>query len=73
MALILNLKMGHVSPQFHVKFNDFFETVGKDTNNPCHTENPKMALPKWVSIKARQVTQKGAPNATIDTLRAKNQ
>ena len=27
IALVLNLRTGHVSPQFHVKFNDFFETV----------------------------------------------
>ena len=25
--------MGHVSPQFHVTFDDFFETMSKDTNN----------------------------------------
>ena len=27
MALVLNPHTGHVSPQFHVKFDDFFETV----------------------------------------------
>ena len=27
IALVLNLRTGHVSPQFHVKFDDFFETV----------------------------------------------
>ena len=27
VALVLNPRMGHVSPQFHVKFDDFFETV----------------------------------------------
>ena len=26
-ALVLNPRTGHVSPQFHVKFDDFFETV----------------------------------------------
>ena len=26
MALVLNPRTGHVSPQFHVKFDDFFET-----------------------------------------------
>ena len=29
VALVLNPRTGHVSPQFHVKFNDFFETVQK--------------------------------------------
>ena len=33
MALVLNPRTGHVSPQFHVKFDDFFETVqSKDTD-----------------------------------------
>ena len=27
VALVLNPRTGHVSPQFHVKFDDFFETV----------------------------------------------
>ena len=27
MALVLNPRTGHVSPQFHVKFDDFFETI----------------------------------------------
>ena len=27
IALVLNPRTGHVSPQFHVKFDDFFETV----------------------------------------------
>ena len=28
VALVLNPRTGHVSPQFHVKFDDFFESVG---------------------------------------------
>ena len=27
IALVLNPRTGHVSPQFHVKFDDFFKTV----------------------------------------------
>ena len=27
VALVLNPRTGHVSPQFHIKFDDFFETV----------------------------------------------
>jgi hypothetical protein len=27
VAMVLNPKTGHVSPQFHVKFDDVFETV----------------------------------------------
>ena len=38
VALILNPRTGHVSPQFHVKFDDFFETVSDkstDFNAPA--------------------------------------
>ena len=31
--LILNLRMGHVLPQFHVKPDDFFETVSNKNSN----------------------------------------
>ena len=41
VALILNPRTGHVSPQFHVKFDDFFETVG---NNPTDMDTPE---PTW--------------------------
>ena len=41
MALILNPRTGHVSPQFHVKFDDFFETVG---NSPTDMDLPE---PEW--------------------------
>ena len=40
-ALILNPHTGHVSPQFHVKFDDFFETVG---NSPTDMDTPE---PEW--------------------------
>ena len=31
--LILNLRTGHVSPQYHVKHDDFFETVSNKNSN----------------------------------------
>eukprot|EP00978_Attheya_sp_CCMP212_P037788 scaffold181389_cov64-Attheya_sp.AAC.3 len=34
VALVLSLTTGLVSPQFHVEFDDFFETVGKRAGNP---------------------------------------
>ena len=40
-ALILNPRTGHVSPQFHVKFDDFFETVG---DSPTDMDIPE---PEW--------------------------
>ena len=33
VSLILNLNTGHVSPQFHVQHDDFFETVDITLNN----------------------------------------
>ena len=33
VALVLNLDTGLVSPQFHVKFDEFFETVNNSDNN----------------------------------------
>ena len=41
VALILNLRTGHVSPQFHVKFDDFFETVGNSPTDMAILE------PEW--------------------------
>ena len=34
VALVLNLETGLVSPDFHTKFKDFFETVRPKTGNP---------------------------------------
>ena len=41
VALVLNLRTGHVSPQFHVKFDDFFKTVQK---KPTDLDAPE---PEW--------------------------
>eukprot|EP00978_Attheya_sp_CCMP212_P015750 scaffold40797_cov63-Attheya_sp.AAC.7 len=34
VALVLSLSTGLLSPQFHVEFDDLFETVGKRAGNP---------------------------------------
>ena len=39
VALVLNPRNGHVSPQFHVKFDDFFETV-RDKSTDMDTPDP---------------------------------
>jgi hypothetical protein len=51
VALVLSLVTGYVSPQFHVKYNDFFETV-QETKALPHS--------KWQQL-ARFVTETGAP------------
>ena len=41
VALMLNPRMGHASPQFHVKFDDFFKTV---QDKPTNLDAPN---PEW--------------------------
>ena len=54
VALVLNPRTGHMSPQFHVKFDDFFETVQmKDTD----LDSPEPQL-KYLS---RFAIRKGQP------------
>ena len=52
VALILNPRTGHVSPQFHVKFDDCFETIkAKSTSSDQHDPEWKylsgFAVSKW--------------------------
>ena len=41
VTLVLNLRTGHVSPQFHLKFDDFFEMF---QDKPTNLDAPK---PEW--------------------------
>ena len=34
VSLVLNLTTGHVSPQYHIQHDDFFETVASSAGNP---------------------------------------
>ena len=52
VALVLNPCTGHVSPQFNVKFDDFFETVQK---KPTDLDTPE---PEWKYLSGF-ATQKG--------------
>ena len=67
VALILNPRTGHVSPQFHVKFDDFFETVG---NSPTDMDIPE---PEWKYLSGF-VIKKGQtdkdPKGALSTLLA---
>ena len=58
MALMLNPRTGHVSLQFHVKFDDFFETVQK---KPTDLDAPE---PEWKYLSIFAV-QKGQPKSGI--------
>jgi hypothetical protein len=43
VALVLSLTTGLVSPQFHVQFDDLFETVGRRAGNP-------VMISKWQAL-----------------------
>ena len=66
VALILNPRTGHVSPQFHVKFDDFFETVG---NNPTDMDTPE---PTWKYLSGfalkKDTTNKNSSGSLTDLL-----
>ena len=57
VALVLDPRTGHVSPQFHVKFNDFFETVQDKSTNMDAPE------PEWKYLSGFAV-KKGPPEPT---------
>ena len=44
VALVLDLETAHVSPQFHLKFDDLFETVSPNRTNPA------ARISKWQSL-----------------------
>ena len=54
VALVLNPRTGHISPQFHVKFDDFFETVQKKSTD---LDAPD---PEWKYLSGFAI-QKGQP------------
>ena len=56
IALVLNPRTGHVSPQFHVKFDDFFETVQAKATD---LDAPD---PEWKYLSGF-ATKKGTPKA----------
>ena len=57
IALVLNLRTGHVSPQFHIKFDDFFETVQSKATD---LDAPD---PEWKYLSGF-TTKKGTPKST---------
>ena len=59
VALVLNPCTGHVSPQFHVKFDDFFETVQK---KPTDLDAPEL---EWKYLSGFAI-QKGQPKLSAN-------
>ena len=60
VALVLNIETGHVSPQFHVKIDDFFETLRPSAGNII----PKS---KWQRITGLKSTRTLNQNRTKGT------
>ena len=56
VALVLNPRTGHVSPQFHIKFDDFLETVG---NCPTDMDTPE---PEWKYLSGFALNKGAADN-----------
>jgi hypothetical protein len=56
MSLVLNLKTGLSSPQFHVKHDEFFETVASRTGAPDTISNWQSLAGFWM-IKGKKVTE----------------
>jgi hypothetical protein len=52
VALVLSLTTGYVSPQFHLKFDDFFETV---------QETKSLPRSRWQFL-SKLVTENGRPS-----------
>ena len=50
VALVLNPRTGHVSPQFHVKFDDFFETV-QDKSTDMDAPEPEWKYLSGFAVK----------------------
>ena len=67
VALVLSLKTGHVSPQFHVTFDDFFETLRPSAGNsrPVSEWQKKTALKRTRSLKAQKGIREYAPTIPI--------
>ena len=58
VALVLNPRTGHLSPQFHIKFDDFFETVQTKATDLDDPEPPWKYLSGFA-------TKKGTPKAVV--------
>ena len=65
VALVLNPRTGHVSPQFHVKFDDFFETV-QDKSTGLNAPDPEW---KYLSgFSTKKVTYNSFVKGGLDGL-----
>ena len=62
VALVLNPCTGHVSPQFHIKFDDFFESVG---DSPTDMDTPE---PEWKYLSGFAIKKEAADAGTKGAL-----
>ena len=66
LTLVLNLRTGHVSPQFHLKFDDFFETV-QDKSTDLDAPEPEWKYLSGFTVKKGrpEPAGRGIPNSLI--------
>ena len=67
VALVLNPRTGHVSPQFHVKFDDFFETVQSKSTD---LDTPDPAWKYLSGFATKKGTTKADDKGGLDGLMA---
>jgi hypothetical protein len=74
VALVLNLSTGYMSPQFHLKFDDFFETVQDAKTRPVSkwqmlarfvTDDAGTPCSQEASAPSGNVTSSGAPPVVL--------
>ena len=66
VALVLNPRTGHISPQFHIKFDDFFESVG-DSRTDMDAPKPEWKYLSGFAIKNGAVDM-GSKGALVNLL-----
>ena len=67
VALVLNLRTGHVSPQFHFKFDNFFETVQAKSTD---LDTPDPAWKYFSGFATKKGTTKADDKGGLDGLLA---
>ena len=70
VALVLNPRTGHVSPQFHIKFDDFFEMVQE---KPTNLDAPELEWKYLSMFMVRKGLTKCGIKGTMDSLLAPQQ
>jgi Reverse transcriptase (RNA-dependent DNA polymerase) len=66
VALVLNLETGHVSPQFHVVIDDFFETLRPSAGNKVPKSNWQRKTGLFKTSSLRRTTKQNTSTMNAD-------